>query len=734
MTETVSFVGSWSDSKQIAKEVFSGLNNYNKVTLHFTLKANNSDDVEQTENTDKNTIDFKIVHMGDDWPTLECLRQMSGFNEEYSEVKLDAKDYAEPKEFSLKLTSSDISNIVSNGMAFQGLYYTVSDVYIIGENEGSEYPGVKMTDVFDLYGLAQSNVSSFDEFKGAYVKGAISSDADSDDGSMTVADLSPIVGVDGVFNEKASPDATGAFLCNLDKYSTLLRPQNGVQYTVSESSEVSLEFFYGSTSYYNSFGYFYYDANDSQEEILKKPKFLLMYDARPSVNIQIKDPQNINFTPNYWTYWDLSPYTTYSFFDGKDYPDPENGYMNTGNSWAASKQLDRRIEVYDKNTEIYETAGDYSRFKSTIHKLVYYPINPDGSLGTGTYTFPAGTRIGFFIITNGKSSLEYSDVLRGSINSGRISFSLPWMNKAIGNTMSSDHTHADDSSSTYEDGDDGWTAFVTYLWNGKYVLGAEDGTPGGDRDMNDVLFYVKGNISSDEPVEDLSTQDVKVQSWMLAVEDLGGAYDYDFNDLVIGISHYSTNVYENGSLSSTTPANYFTVTGIAAGGTLPVYLKYNGKQIGGEFHSWFGLSSDRVHNANNFNGVAEKRYHVACDDNFSLSRNENKVDTEGTGLEGFTVEVKRNDNTTYEVTNTNYGTTTAPQMILFPGQWRHPKEGVHITNAYSDKFLQWVKNHKDENARKWVNERKSGMTVNHQWSGENAPKDGKYSYKYDEVK
>ena len=69
-------------------------------------------------------------------------------------------------------------------------------------------------------------------------------------------------------------------------------------------------------------------------------------------------------------------------------------------------------------------------------------------------------------------------------------------------------------------------------------------------DYNDLVFYTPRIMSP------MSTNDL---SWTMAYEDLGGTFDYDFNDVVFRVSHVSGD-------------NYAMIYPKGAGGTLPETL------------------------------------------------------------------------------------------------------------------------------------------------------------------
>ena len=102
-----------------------------------------------------------------------------------------------------------------------------------------------------------------------------------------------------------------------------------------------------------------------------------------------------------------------------------------------------------------------------------------------------------------------------------------------------------------------------------------------DWDMNDIVLYT-------EATQATSIEFEKPAKYFVAFEDLGGTYDFDFNDVVLEIDYVSG--WEIGSVKC-----------LAAGGTLPVEVFYDGEaydmtprgqddavSIWGEIHDAFG--------------------------------------------------------------------------------------------------------------------------------------------------
>lgn len=207
-----------------------------------------------------------------------------------------------------------------------------------------------------------------------------------------------------------------------------------------------------------------------------------------------------------------------------------------------------------------------------------------------------------------------------------------------------------------------------------------------DHDMNDMVFYI-GGIQEEEVEEGEDPwEPEKPYEWVVAAEDLGNTDDFDFNDVVFGVGNFT--LAEDGESATVD------VRALAAGGTLPVYLYHNNKQVGGEFHSWFGdYPSTTVINATGTATAKGKTVTVTVDKDFTMSCCQ-PVGGSPTNMGGFTVNVEGKDGMVEEITAPNLDTNEAnfaPQMICVPTHWLWPTERTHILNPYPN-FEAWVKN------------------------------------------
>lgn len=185
-------------------------------------------------------------------------------------------------------------------------------------------------------------------------------------------------------------------------------------------------------------------------------------------------------------------------------------------------------------------------------------------------------------------------------------------------------------------------------------------------------------------------------SWIFACEDLGGSFDYDFNDVVWEVKK----IYADGVCTGAQ------VSVLAAGGTLPFTLKYNGTAICTKTEAFDDIVDTDVVNADAPNGKTRtpKTFTVAdigADWNVSDNYTKFSVDVNG-GTGTYHIEA-------YSKT-TKPGDT--PQVILLPGEWEWPTESTPINTAYTN-FNTWVTDYKAAPWSEWQ-KHKQGATVHRQ--------------------
>lgn len=145
---------------------------------------------------------------------------------------------------------------------------------------------VKYKDIFNIYGITTAPVAAgnLDGFKQNYLGPNNTYDAN----GFSASDIVTLVGAKtGRFHEEVNEN----YECNLNRFRNELNPQDGVEYILQADGEVSVDYFFGAASYFNSFGYFYFDESERTDiaALLKKPKFILAYNAYPGSNLLFED-------------------------------------------------------------------------------------------------------------------------------------------------------------------------------------------------------------------------------------------------------------------------------------------------------------------------------------------------------------------------------------------------------------------------------------------------------------
>lgn len=441
---------------------------------------------------------------------------------------------------------------------------------------------------------------------------------------------------------------------NRTKYEDVL--DFNVELVLTEDGPMTYTYvFYGSI-YHNMLGYFYWNETEGMTDEEKRqarinaPRYVLMDDTFPS------EVQSETGKPNLQCYGDhngTNPLTP----GGMDMPNWVDGDYHLGHY-----------------------------MQGTTYHMVYFGENYNQA---GSYTFPEGLHVAFFLLTkateggayqsNKGTGLFYSiqDMNNDEevfVNAGTNYFvnDKHWWASQIGDTW----------DPSQERPNEGEVAAVFYSYKGNMVLGFEDDV---DKDENDMLFLISAPVVP--PIE-LSEEDE--MTWIVACEDLGGTYDYDFNDLVfeltkdeITTTHQDPNTGE--IIDQTTTIEWF-IRALAAGGTLPATVYYDNTAIG-EIHSMLG-STDTGTPINVTPGTTPsigtlvKLENVAVADQDEISKVFPHIK--------IVVENKDENIPATVITAPNQDkTSNIPQMLLLPKGWDWPTEQTHIYNVYP-KFKNWA--------------------------------------------
>ena len=406
---------------------------------------------------------------------------------------------------------------------------------------------------------------------------------------------------------------------------------------------------------------------------------------------------NINFTAIagaqpvtvYPVYWNAGFYHEFGIhtYDENDMPTNEVVVWRNKDANSTAVQFRRNNSTAWENPTSHWSGATNSQLAINNAQTVIAEVRSKGF----TINLPEGTRFGFFI------KAYYKDKGISSDPYNQANLMHKWYSDARFNNnpeLGNDgQGHAAFWRNSWTEVKDGQTyqheqTFLGFedcnvdpIWS---YSGSSQGPVSrfnSDNDYNDLMFVL-------EPAPTIVNH--TRQKWTLAVEDLGTEDDYDFNDIVVTIEHVAGE--EN---------TYFTAR--AAGGTLPVYLCYDGKELGGEFHEYF---FDEQKGANGLYpmintqsvGLAAEKKAFVLNKYFSLT------EYGGGYMGGLSIKVGENGQM-YEVCPPAPG--EAPQMICVPANWKWPKERVRIDNAYPG-FTSWA-NKNEESKPEWGDLYKGGV-------------------------
>lgn len=440
-------------------------------------------------------------------------------------------------------------------------------------------------------------------------------DYNNHDAGFTKEDLQPIFStytnnegltIDGVFKEGVD---------HIDQYvkTGILDPD--VTFWVAEEGEVELDIMWRGTQYNDFFGYYYYPENTTMtaEELWANTNKYILIDAEGHKIEQVSSltqRRDKDYQGNLGDWYDIDGMACANVTD-----------------WAPAE----------------------TGLRGTKLKLVYYGENNPETPTGGTYTFPKGTKLGFFICHKGSEDETSGDKF--------------FFSDCVLNYQLRYRTHWGDT-----DIDTGRPFAAKFNYDGRTYVGFADES--GDCDLNDLVYIIK-NVNP--PAADITPDDIttaKSASWHIACEDLGGTFDYDFNDVVFKVQHVAGD-------------DYAIITPAAVGGTLETAATFCGVDFGNT-HGLIGETPGTAYGAGNGTPEIDKKKVVATRVSVAEDFSMTKAFTDFTLTTG--------DKTHTVISGVQYGDQyKAPQVILVPGSWQWPTEGTDIRNAYP-KFAQWVSN------------------------------------------
>lgn len=239
----------------------------------------------------------------------------------------------------------------------------------------------------------------------------------------------------------------------------------------------------------------------------------------------------------------------------------------------------------------------------------------------------------------------------------------------------------------------------------------------GDFDLNDVVFKFAGNVPT------TIDEDLTAASWIVACEDLGGSFDWDFNDVIFKVAHIS------GQETAT-------ITPLAAGGTLASYIFFDNPNTPnaeetclGEIHQLIGSGACasgeyNPYNVYNTRGTAGQSFTIPVDKDWTMAyySSESFIATEQYkehNMGGFSIRVLKEETPAKDkylsIKDPDFGLASivaapgqgdAPQMICLPAtyelgewtyEWAWSKELQTMADGQGNgsypRFAGWVNDH-----------------------------------------
>lgn len=467
--------------------------------------------------------------------------------------------------------------------------------------------------------------------------------------------------------------------------------------------------------------YYYYDADEALSFNTLLPEKKNNRDKAIDDFTLVSTGEFIIY-PTYWNAWLETKVGIYYYDDqgnivknivfGNHKYNESIQYLDEDGNWTTECNADKSFGIWEDLTKFHKDVP--FRSKGIIVNL---PVGtrfgfytPMGGSGEGDYSplncswvGTAASKFGYDPVPGGSCfGVWWHDGVRASYKSG-------WMDG-----HSESHLNPPDiwtevwSAETYMNNTRHAVLFGLYFDNkGDMVIGAEDcywyRTPGShgqsDYDLNDRVFKIYG--SQPEVLNN------KSQSWILPFEDLGGSFDWDFNDVILKMD------YVSGQKTAK-------ITPIAAGGTLHSEVFFNDTddesktQDLGEIHVLLGadpVGEDELYTPINASRRGTpgtvKTVNITDPATFSIANAQSEANSSANGTSTKSMVGA------YIVTKGNSGLSTiayngmgkAPAMLVLPTtyqiddtyyEWAWPVERKDIREAYNEpghSFTEWVADH-----------------------------------------
>lgn len=332
-----------------------------------------------------------------------------------------------------------------------------------------------------------------------------------------------------------------------------------------------------------------------------------------------------------------------------------------GHTFLANEWYDANFDIYDYYGSAFSDNMDRIGDNAYNTQIVYNVYGSHISAYQGIafeVNVPKGKRIGFYLRADEVSAPEQWKRL--TIKGIRPQTSSESQFKGTSFSVEDWNIEGDHRSFIYQSSAMTW-------------IGMEDMVSGGDRDCNDVVFGLIGDLSIEPPV--LPIVGTVSFPWVLAFDDIYRGSDFDFNDAVI-------------KLVPNPMTETCQVTVMAAGTQARAFLHYTGPDGDynlGEIHQLLTGNMDPVC-INTESAIASvpsvKVASVPWPCEYTMANDARR----------FWVEIQRGtcENCYDALMLPDTPGERMPAAILIASQWRWPMEGVPIYDAYVD-FSQWAK-------------------------------------------
>lgn len=318
--------------------------------------------------------------------------------------------------------------------------------------------------------------------------------------AITLGDFNSFFGDGNFFAESVSVWAD----TKLGKYydeATMRKMENGFSIVTTEKQVIELPYVFGCTAYSNQFGYIYYKAADEDKiDPITLKHYVLIEDGRPSQNVYRDSWKGTAVSSNGNNYA-ADKYYTYSFTDENGNPTFSGNYVTlegakddpfvctcneqggTGIYSAEHKHLSTCYSPADRYAQIAAKS-----FYGTTYRPMFF--GEDGKASQGTYEWPAGYKIVFWINTLAESDqpemLKTHPAARFTSDGnmgGHFNYSLPTINKRLFHNYQGSLSHTAEELKTL-----GQVQCISWTLDGTTFLAFGDVC--GDKDLNDMVFMV----------------------------------------------------------------------------------------------------------------------------------------------------------------------------------------------------------------------------------------------------